>query len=494
MSACIHDLLDRERVERPNARALTDTLGHNWSYAELGAAADELADQLSAMGVRADDRVLVVMENCSPAVAAIFAASQIGAAAIPLNARQSVREVDRVIDHAEPAAILFTSAVSSEARTHAERLQAEAMTGRAASLDAVALMSSPDDVLSDVATILYTTGTTGPPKGVMLTHANLLFAAEASGYMRGMTADDVVYGALPISHVFGLASVVIASTHAGALIRLEPRFLPEKLYQALISGVTLLSAVPQMHAHLMQYTKEQGHDRLPTRTLRYVSSGAAPLDPDWKRRAERFYGVPLQNGYGMTEATAGICLTRHQDGNDDISVGRCFPGVEIKLDHDARGAEGDVGEILVGGPGVMKGYFRNVEASDQAFTVDGWLRTGDLGRFDGDGNLHVTGRLKELIIHGGFNVYPPEVEAVLSDHPKVIQCAVIGQKIGGDELVCAFVEASPKDWPDESDLRAFVAERLTGYKRPSRIILMEKLPAAPTGKILKHELLDLLPA
>ncbi|MGI9504943.1 MAG: class I adenylate-forming enzyme family protein, partial [Geminicoccaceae bacterium] len=332
------------------------------------------------------------------------------------------------------------------------------------------------------------------PKGVMLTHANLLFAGEASVHMRGMIADDVVYGALPISHVFGLASVVIASTHAGALIRLEPRFSPEHLHRALISGVTLLSAVPQMHAHLMQYTKEQGHERLPTRTLRYVSSGAAPLDPDWKRRAERFYGVPLQNGYGMTETTAGICLTRHERSNDDISVGKCFPGVEVKLDHQAKGAEGEVGEILVGGRGVMKGYFRNAEASDQAFTADGWLRTGDLGRFDAEGNLHVTGRAKELIIHGGFNVYPPEVEAVLSDHPQVIQCAVIGQKVGGDELICAFVEASPRGWPDEGALRAFAAERLAGYKRPSRIILMEKLPAAATGKILKHELFNLLPA
>ena len=227
-------------------------------------------------------------------------------------------------------------------------------------------------------------------------------------------------------------------------------------------------------------------------TLRYVSSGAAPLDPDWKRRAEHFFGIPVQNGYGMTEASAGICLTQHKDSNPDISVGKPFPGVEVRLDKQAKGAGDGVGEVQVAGGGVMKGYYRNDEGTAEVFTEDGWLRTGDLGRYDEAQNLHIVGRSKELIIHGGFNVYPPEVEAALNDHPQVIQCAVIGHVIDGDEKVYAFVEASTEDWPDEEAIRSFIAPRLTAYKRPSKIIITSKLPAAATGKILKHRLSELL--
>ncbi len=485
MSPRIDRLLDRHGKETP---ALTDTLGNDWTYGMLGIAVDDLADHLRRMGVRTNDRVLVVLENCAPAVASLFATSRLGATVIPLNARQTAAEVDRVIAHADPAAILFTSEISPEAASHAARLGASPVSGAFSHLDLLKRQSTPDEVLSDVATILYTTGTTGVPKGVMLTHDNLIFGGRASKVARGMTARDLIYGVLPISHVFGLASVIMASAHAGASIRLEPRFVPANLYKALITGVTLLSAVPQMHALLMQYTKEQGHDRLPSQTLRYVSSGAAPLDLDWKRRAEAFFGLPLQNGYGMTETTAGVCLTDHRSSNTDISVGKPLPGVTLGLDRDAPGAEGDVGEILVGGGGVMKGYFRNLDETARAFTPDGLLRTGDLGRMDRDGSLHIMGRSKELIIHGGFNVYPPEVEAALNDHPQVIQCAVIGHMVDGDELVVAFVEAAPQDWPDEAELRDFVADRLAGYKRPSRIILTERLPAAPTGKILKNRL------
>ncbi|MFG5380257.1 class I adenylate-forming enzyme family protein [Yoonia sp. R2-816] len=489
MTMLIHGVLDQQIAAQPDAPALTDTLGHVWCYADLGVASKDIAARLARLGVRANDRVMIVMENCAPALAAIFAVSRVGAAFIPVNARQSGVEIDRVIAHADPAAILFTTDISAEATAHADRLAAVPLTS---GLQVLARASAPDGVLADVATVLYTTGTTGQPKGVMLTHANLIFGGEATRTTRQLRDSDVLYGVLPISHVFGLVSVLMGAMVSGASIRLEPRFAPATLYQALTSGLTILFAVPQMHALLMQYTKEQGHDRLPSDTLRYVSSGAAPLDPDWKRRAEAFYGIPLQNGYGMTETSAGVCVTRHADSNDDISVGPPSPGVKVKLDLGAQGAEDDVGEILVAGGGVMQGYFRNPDDTAQVFTNDGWLRTGDLGMIDDVGHLHIKGRSKELIIHGGFNVYPPEVEAALNDHPQVIQCAVIGHAEDGDEKVYAFVEAAQNDWPDEDALRQFAAARLTGYKRPSKIILTERLPAAATGKILKHKLSNLL--
>ncbi|MEM7710223.1 MAG: fatty acid--CoA ligase family protein, partial [Pseudomonadota bacterium] len=245
---------------------------------------------------------------------------------------------------------------------------------------------------------------------------------------------------------------------------------------------------PQMHAVLMAHVARQGLARLEGGALRYVSSGAAPLDPAWKRKAEAFYGLPLQNGYGMTETTAVICATSNAIGDPDISVGPALPGVEIALDARHGGDDPDVGEILTRGPHVMDGYYRN--SADTALVLaDDWMRTGDLGRMDGD-RLHVVGRAKELIIRGGFNVYPPEVESALNDHPDVIQCAVVGRRVDGDEQVLAFVQCAEPDALDVDALQAFAATRLAAYKRPTLIVAATNLPAAPTGKILKHKLIS----
>lgn len=489
MSALWHDLPDAQAARRPGARALIDTTGADWTWAGLKAASEELAQVLARAGVARGDRVLILAENCNAAVAALYACSRLGAAAVPVNARQTAAEVDRVIAHATPAAILATTAVSPDAAAHAARLGAQPVEGRFGRLHMIARTGDPEGE-GDVAVVLYTTGTTGTPKGVMLTHGNLIFGGRTSATLRGMTADDLIYGVLPITHVFGLASIVTAAAVAGACIRFEPRFVAARLYAALTEGVTLLSAVPQMHALLMEYTREQGFERLPGQTLRYVSSGAAPLDPTWKRKAEGFYGVALQNGYGMTETTAGVSVTQSGIGDPDTSTGPALPGVDLRIDETVPGGGDGAGEVVVHGPNIMKGYFRNTDATATALSPDGWLRTGDLGRLDGQGRLHILGRSKELIIHGGFNVYPPEVEAALNDHPQVIQSAVIGRMEAGDEKVLAFVQVAEGCDLTEADLRAFVAERLAGYKRPARIILATSLPAAPTGKILKHHLLD----
>ncbi|MGB7241283.1 MAG: fatty acid--CoA ligase family protein, partial [Sulfitobacter sp.] len=387
-----------------------------------------------------------------------------------------------------PAAVLMTCNVSDHATAHANRMQAKLHMGAYGEIHAISLVSNPDEG-NAAAVILYTTGTTGDPKGVMLSHKNLRFAGMASAGLRRMTRDDLIYGVLPISHVFGLASIVVAASFAGARIHLEPRFSAATLYSALNSGVTLFSAVPQMHALLMQYTKEQGHGRLNSDQLRYVSSGAAPLDPAWKRKAEAFYGVALQNGYGMTESTAGICATFNVIGSSDVSVGPPLPGVEVRIDITVAGARDGMGEVLTRGDHVMPGYYRNASETAQILDADGWLRTGDLGRMDTSGHLHILGRSKELIIHGGFNVYPPQVEAALNDHPQVIQSAVIGRMVKGDEKVVAFVQVAAGDDLSAATLQAHVRRRLAAYNCPSQIIIATNLPAAPTGKILKHRLL-----
>ncbi|KIN71196.1 class I adenylate-forming enzyme family protein [Sulfitobacter guttiformis] len=491
--ARVEDFLRDRVAAAPDSPALSDSSGAHWSYSALDRASDDLASELQAAGVQANDRVLLLVENCAAAVAALHAAWKTGAVIIPFNARQTEGEVDKVLAHATPAVVLMTAHVSPDAAAHGARMGAKEITGAFGTLLLAKRATDPDPDLHDVAVLLYTTGTTGDPKGVMLTHSGVRFGGKASSGLRKMVPEDVVYGVLPMSHVFGLISVLTGACFTGAHVKIDARFSAQKLYEAAMGGVTIIPAVPQMHAMVMQYTKEQGMERLGAPALRYVSSGGAPLDPAWKRKAEAFYELPLQNGFGMTETSSGASATDNPIGSSDISVGPVTPGTEAMIDANAPGGNGvDEGEVLVRGPHLMKGYYRNAAATAQALTPDGWLRTGDLGKIDENSRLHILGRSKELIIHGGFNVYPPEVEAALNDHPQVIQCAVVGRTKDGDEEVLAFVQVSDTDRPQVEELRAFVKERLAGYKRPKHIILASALPAAPTGKLLKHKMIEML--
>lgn len=494
----IHEILRKTAEKHPDTIAIIEADNHTLSYGDLVHAVDEAAGLLRERGVRGGDRVMIIGENSLAMIAFLFAAGKIDAWAIPSNARMAPIELDRVVAHAEPRVIVATSDVSQAAAGHGERFGAEPASG----LYGTVTITPPRDCVAEavfesaedqVAALMYTTGTTGAPKGVMLTHGNLLFAGNASATVRELRHGDRVYAVLPFSHIFGLASALTASLMVGATLQLQTRFVPAKLYEALISGVTVLPAVPQMHALLMQHVREQGLGELDAPQLRYVSSGAAPLDPDWKRRAEAFYGVALQNGYGMTESAAGISTTKLAIGDPDISAGKPLDGTQVKLVPGPGQSElqDGVGEILTRGPHIMKGYYKNLGETAKVLETDGYLHTGDLGCFDDRGNLSVVGRCKELIIRGGFNVYPPEVEAALNDHPAVVQAAVIGRKLaGGNEEVLAFVQVADPDATTEDELKAHLKDRLAPYKHPARIILTDVLPAASTGKILKHKLVD----
>ncbi|WP_439143639.1 class I adenylate-forming enzyme family protein [Planktotalea sp.] len=487
----IHQFLSDQAETRPDAIALLDCDGTPWTFAQEWKAAQAGADLLKLAGVQKGDRVLMVAENCATLCAFIFACSVIGAWAVPVNARQTEAELKRIVTHANPRVALFMSGVSPDAKAHGAAYDAHEVQGTWGSLLMAELTVSDPEADKDVAVMLYTTGTTGTPKGVMLTHSNLVFAGKLSTDTRGMRSTDIVYGALPMSHVFGLASMLMAATFIGATVRIEARFSAAKLHTALNEGVTILPAVPQMHALLMQYTSDQGIDSIAGGPLRFVSSGAAPLDPVWKRKAEAFYGIALQNGYGMTETSAGVTTTKSAFGDPDISVGPALAGIEIAIDESADGGGDGIGEVLTRGPHIMLGYFRNEEATKAVLDKDGWMHTGDLGRIDEKNLLHILGRSKELIIRGGFNVYPPEVEAAFNDHPDVIQTAVIGRSTDtGDEEVLAFVQLAKLGTLTSDDLRRFVEPRLSPYKRPSQIVLTLSLPAAPTGKLLKHKLIE----
>jgi acyl-CoA synthetase (AMP-forming)/AMP-acid ligase II len=492
----IHDTLSAAVAAKPDALAIIDYADRKYSWSELAAATAEAKEVLLAQGVKAGDRVVMVFENCLSVCAFLFATSQLDATSVPLNARLTHAELDRLITHSDPSAVVFCSDASDTAVIHGKAFSAKTAIG---SYGTVGLFqrrgSQPEPCFEDgsaqVALLLYTSGTTGAPKAAMLTHHNLLCAAAASAKVRGMQDNDMTYLALPLSHIFGFVSFLSICGAQGA-VRLEARFSVERLYKALKTDVTLLPAVPQMHAQLFHYARAQNAPHYDMGMLRFVSSGGAPLDPVWKREAEAFYGIPLQNGYGLTEGTAGVCATASPLGDPDVSVGHPMQDSTLRLDFDAEGAtpaEG-IGEILVGGPQIMKGYFRDPEQSAKVLTGDGFFRTGDLGRFDDEGRLHIVGRSKELIIRSGFNVYPVEVEGALTDHPEVIMAGVVGRQVSGNEEVLAFVKVAADCGLSEADLSAFVKDRLAPYKRPTRIVLAQDLPVAPTGKILKTKLLS----
>ena len=431
------------------APALVDA-GVTWTYAALRAEVARQAALLVAAGVRPGDRVMVVSENCAAQVALLFAIASVNAWIVNVNARLAPAELASIEAHCGARVVVTIAAgVATHGAVHAH------------------CVPEPDRA---IAALIYTTGTTGAPKGVLLTHANLLFVAQASSTLRGVVASDRAYGVLPVSHVYGFTSVLLGTLYAGACVVLEARFTPAALLAAL-PRLTILQGVPAMYARLLEACPEA---RIAS-SLRFIYAGGSPLDPDLKLRVERAFGLPLHNGYGLTETAPTISQTRLDAPRSDSSVGFAIPGVEVKL-------AGAASELWVRGPNVMRGYYKGEPAVD----VDGWFNTGDMARIDPDGAIFITGRTRELIIRGGFNVYPLEVETAINAHPGVALSAVVGRPLAdGEEEVVAYVQPRAGCAPDLHD---WLSARLAPYKRPARIVLMAALPAAPNGKVLKHRL------
>jgi acyl-CoA synthetase (AMP-forming)/AMP-acid ligase II len=474
----------------PAAPALAED-GRCLGYAQLVREIDAHAALLRELGVRAGDRVMIVGENCVAQVALIFAAASVDAWAVNVNARLSGRELEDIRLHSGARRVIYTAAVSPDAAAHAQREGAAPHGGLMIGPLNCACAPEPVSPGGDqVAALIYTTGTTGQPKGVMLTHRNLLFVAAVSSTLRGLAPADRAYGVLPISHVYGLASVMLGTLYAGACLQLAPRFSAEAMLRAIRDqGLTIVQGVPAMYARLLELAG--GADATLASKLRFAYAGGSPLDPGLKREVERLLGVPLHNGYGLTESAPTVSQTRLDAPRADTSAGFAIPGVELRI-VDREGAdvaEGEAGELWVRGPNVMKGYYREPGLTRLAMRPGGWLNTGDLARMEGDGALFIVGRTKELIIRSGFNVFPLEVETVLNAHPAVRQSAVVGRAVAGaNEEVVAFVEPDPRVPLDARELHAFVAARLAAYKRPGEIVIMAALPAAATGKVLKGKL------
>jgi long-chain acyl-CoA synthetase len=494
----ISDIVKPWAESSPDHPALVETAG-TWTYAKLAQVVSGTRTWLVQSGVRPGDRVMIVCENCRAFVAILLAIAELDAWPVLMNARLSATEMGQIRDHCGARRVIYIVSASPQAMNHAKRNGAaiqEVMDLGAIGLGPLHETVDPEPLEANsanrVAALIYTSGTTGLPKGVMLTHSGLLFVAAVSARIRSLSPDDRLYGILPMSHAVGLSVVLLGTLLSGATLYLSTRFDPVAALATLEKDqLTVVLGAPAMFTLLLEYTKLKGIKSLKLPALRIISSSSAPLQPAVKSAVESLFGLVLHNGFGVTECSPNIAQTRIETPRTDTSVGRVLPGVEVQLvGADGKSVpEGEVGELWVRGPNVMKGYYRAPEETAAAINAEGWFNTRDLARIE-DGNLFIVGRTKELIVRFGFNVYPAEVEAVLNAHAEVVRAAVIGRSVEGEggEEVIAFVQLSPGSSVTTTAIAEHAARHLAPYKHPSRIFLVRSMPLTATGKVIKGEL------
>ena len=473
--------------EQPSAPALWVGPTGWLTRGDLDGRSRRVAGRLHRAGLRAGDRLLLSAENSAELVVAHLAASRLGLVVVPVNTAYQRDEIAHVAADCRPRVAVVDDAARGAWVDEAVDDDVLVTT------PAVALPDAEDDVVldaadpADPALLVYTSGTTGAPKGALLTHANLLATAEALRLAWRWTPRDRLLLCLPLFHIHGLGNGLHGSLHAGASIVLLSRFAPDAVLQAAGEHeATMFFGVPTMYARLVD-SPEAGE----LRRLRLCVSGSAPLQADLHRRVEDVSGQRVLERYGMTET--GMLVSNPVDGERRPgAVGLPLPGVRVRL-VDVEHCDGQAtGAIEVRGPNVFAGYWQRPDADADAFTGDRWFRTGDIGALDDDGYLRIVGRAKDLVITGGFNVHPREVEDVLRTHPAVGDVAVIGQPDAewGEVVVAVVVVAPGAAAPSVEELRAHFAGRLAPYKHPRRVRMVDELPRNALGKVQKHRLRD----
>lgn len=496
----IHEIPERQATRNPNAICLypqgEGPDGMPITYKALWESVEATAKWLSSLGVSLGHRVMVVSENCPEMIILLFACSRLNAWPVCVNARLSAREIDVIATHSTPTLIFFTSRVSTSADKHAVQQGAKACTlselRRGNHFVCQTPHTPPENARTAqaVAALVYTSGTTGSPKGVMVSHRGLLHFAEISASSGRVRANDIAYAGLPISHIFGLATVLMASFCAGASLVLRSRFDTQDVMLALRSpGLSILQGVPTMFVRMLSAWAEQ--EQIAAPALRYIYTGGAALDPALKAKVEARFGLPLHHGFGITEYAGSVCITDINHWRKDCSAGHPVQGVQIEIRRHGKpvAKPGERGEVMLKGPGVMLGYYRNPSETKNTLLPGGWLKTGDIGYLDASNALFITGRSKDMIIRSGFNVYPLEVEAVINAFPGIRLSAVVGkQQDDGSEEIVAFYEPEAGIPIDEEKLAAYLAEMLAPYKRPSRLMFAAQIPTTLSGKIQKAPL------
>ena len=437
---------------------------------ELRDEAGRVAGGLQKRGIKPGDRVAIYAANSLDWVAGYAGVLCAGACAVMMNPDYHSAEAEHILRDSEPRLV-----IADPPRAEiAHRLGFEAVP--VDDLPRAEAPPMPNLDSDSPAAILYTSGTTGRPKGALLDHGNFLAQGRGALQVWRWTSQDTLVHALPLFHLHGLGMGLHGTLLSGGKAVLLS-FTPEHVVHELTHGGTMLFGVPSMYQRLCEWLEANPAD---LSHVRVFVCGSAPLPPALYERCERLLGQAPIERYGITEG--GIVVTNPYDGpRQPGRVGYPFPGVEVKL--------GDQAEVLLQGGQVFKGYWRNPQATKEAFTDDGFFRTGDVGEIGEDGTLAIRGRIKELIITGGFNVYPREVELVLEEHPAVHEVAVAGvpsEKWG--EEVTAFVVASGSHPLDEKELIAFAHERLAAYKCPKRVVKVDTLPRNAMGKVQRSQL------
>jgi long-chain acyl-CoA synthetase len=470
------------------------------SYAELDRLSDQLAANLGRTGVTPGDRVGLQLPNIPQFVIAYFGILKAGGVVVPMNVLLKAPEVEFQLRDSGARALITYGAFLEESAKAAAAAGVTALyvvgEGTPASGTAFEALLAGEPAGSqlaarspaDPAVIIYTSGTTGTPKGAVLSHITLYMNADIPGRLFEFSDGDTVVVALPLFHVFALSSIMNTCVLLGGTMTLVPRFEPRAVLELIQRDrATVFMGVPTMYIGLLQTPGDWDFS-----SLRVAISGGAPIPAEVIDAFEARFRVPILEGYGLSETASTTTFNISATERKVYSVGKPIWGVSVQIwDTDFQplpaGAD-QVGEVVVRGPNVMTGYHGNPEATAKAF-AGGWFHTGDLGYLDEDGFLFIVDRIKDLIIRGGYNVYPREVEEVLYAHPAVAEAAVIGvpdAKLG--EEVRAVVAVKAGESVTEAELIEFVKERAAAYKYPRTVEFRETLPKNATGKILKKDL------
>ena len=463
------------------------------TYQALDGASQLVAGLLASQGVQPGDRVGIMLPNVPYFPAVYYGVLRAGGVVVPMNPLLKGREVQFHLEDSGAKVLFAWHDFAEDGGKGAEAAGAELVGVAPGEFEKLlGEQEARPDIVDrddeDTAVILYTSGTTGTPKGAELTHSNLRRNVEAATALFDMSPDDVVFGGLPFFHSFGQTCALNATISRGATITLLPRFEPEKAFEVIQRDkVTILEGVPTMYSALINHPAGDACD---TSSLRVCVSGGSALPGEVLRGFEEKFDAAILEGYGLSE-TSPVASFNHPEGERKVgSIGTPIEGVEMKVvDDDGKEVpQGEVGEIAIKGHNVMKGYWQRDDATKEVMR-DGWFHTGDMATIDDDGYFFIVDRKKDLIIRGGYNVYPREIEEVLYEHPAVAEAAVVGVPHGelGEEVGAA-VTLKEGESVDEDALRDFIKEQVAAYKYPRQIWFVDELPKGPTGKILKREI------
>jgi long-chain acyl-CoA synthetase len=464
------------------------------SYAQLDDASARVAGLLRETGLEPGDRVGIMLPNVPYFPIVYYGVLRAGGVVVPMNVLLKGREVNFYLGDPEARFCFAWGGFAEAAEAGATDPGAELVPVEPGKFEALLGQAEPDAEITDraeddTAVLLYTSGTTGTPKGAELTHANLARNVESCLKLFETTSDDVVLGALPLFHSFGQTCGLNSSVGAGACLTLIPRFDPDKALGIIERDrVTVFQGVPTMYAAMLAHPERESFD---VSTLRLCASGGAAMPLEVMRGFEEAFGCVVIEGYGLSE-TSPVASFNHPDRERKPgSIGTPIEGVEMRVVDDQRNEvpQGEVGEVAIRGHNIMKGYWRRPDATAEAIDADGWFYTGDMARVDEDGYFFIVDRKKEMIIRGGYNVYPREIEEVIYEHPAVREAAVVGipHPELGEEVGAAIALHDDAEATVE-EIRDFVKGQVAAYKYPRHVWIVDELPKGPTGKILKREI------